>query len=350
MKKKVNSVSRPAVGGSVKWLCAALCLAAGFGLSACSDDDEGGEGGGAVSGVAAQQMPLVADAGIQFPVTQQCPEGLYWEMQTYTYADGRMTGGNNFTISTNPLELTNDGDVLIRDIDVLRNIKVNGDGFIVYADIYDEDDNGTMAKWASCHFEYDADGHLVREHGTWDESLDNSTYQYTCTYTWENGNLVKAKYSDRRNSDGDTYTYTCTFTYDADRWLNPGIYPPTFIDASFMDDWPFLFYSGLLGRTTRNIPATFTEENSEEGSCSYTTTAINTNQDGSIASWVLNGIRQYYDENDDLYLEPYEFSTTYLYGYADYPISQEESYYAAPSVKGGQSAKSPKKARRMMRR
>ena len=50
-----------------KWFSLALCLTAGFSLSACSDDDDGNGGG---SGVTAQQMPKVADAGIQFPVTQ----------------------------------------------------------------------------------------------------------------------------------------------------------------------------------------------------------------------------------------------------------------------------------------
>ena len=88
-----------------KWFSLALCLTAGFSLSACSDDDDGNGGG---SGVTAQQMPKVADAGIQFPVTQY--SDYYSDMETYTYSDGRMTGvsnsdGDRYSITSNPLVL-----------------------------------------------------------------------------------------------------------------------------------------------------------------------------------------------------------------------------------------------------
>ena len=128
----------------VKWFSLALCLMAGFNLSACSDDDDEGGNGGAGSGVAAQQMPKVADAGIQFPVTQYSEYyGSY--IETYTYSNGRMTGGSYpygsismgtyslgiYSISSNPLVLTEQRD---DRSSTFRNIRVNGNGFMTYAE------------------------------------------------------------------------------------------------------------------------------------------------------------------------------------------------------------------------
>ena len=69
MKTEKNRLMNVKAKGA-KWLSLALCLTAGFNLSACSDDDDEGGNGCAGSGVAAQQMPKVADAGIQFPVME----------------------------------------------------------------------------------------------------------------------------------------------------------------------------------------------------------------------------------------------------------------------------------------
>ena len=337
-------MSRPAVGGSVKWLCAALCLAAGFGLSACSDDDEGG-GGGAGGGVAAQQMPLVADAGIQFPVTQYS-EYYLSDMTTYTYSGGRMTGaatsdGDSYSVTSNPLTLTELGDDYTS---TLRNIRVNGNGFMTYAEISSSGSDYYDGNWyerGSVTWRYDAEGHLVGESGNITESSDGS-YSWTCTYTWENGNLMNAEYRDEE--DGEVYRYVCTFTYGDGQWNNPGVYPAHLINVSGME-LPVLFYSGLLGRTTKNIPASVTERNfdGDEGfyRSTYNTVAVNYNQDNSVQSVVLQYVSSYGSSS---------YTYTYRYGYADYPIAQEDTYSAAPSVKGGQVAKSLKRARRMMRR
>lgn len=330
MKKRVNNVSRPAVGGSVKWLCAALCLAAGFGLSACSDDDEG-EGGGAGGGVAAQQMPLVANAGIQFPVTQYSDDP--YSVKIFTYSGGRMTemyeeDNQKVSISTHPL--------VIREIyymyghyyeeSVFRNIKQNDRGFMTFAEY--EEENGTCH---ICSLEYDAEGHLIK-----DTSHGDDGYSSTCSYTWEDGNLTSAVYS---TEGGSNYRKESSFTYDVNKWENPGVYPAQFIDVS--DRGEALFYAGLFGRSTKNIPVSVTERISQIGhepeTLTYQTVAVNYNPDGSV-------------ESIEVQLNGSSYTQTYRYGYADYPIKQEEAYSAASSVKGGQAAKSLKRARRMARR
>ena len=322
----------------VKWFSLALCLTAGFSLSACSDDDEGGNGGGAGSGVAAQQMPKVADAGIQFPVTQYSEYSSY--METYTYSDGRMTvgsnsEGDNYSVISNPLVLK------LQESDYLgtfRNIKVNGNGFMTYAEI--SGSSSFDVNWyekGSITWRYDAEGHLVSESGNLTYS-DDGPYSWACTYTWENGNLVKTEY--RTEDEGYVYREVCTFTYVDGQWENTGVFPEHFIDTGELG-MPILFYAGLMGRTTKNIPVSVTEKeydgDEESYSTTYNTVAVNYNQDRSIQSIEVQNAS--YGSS---------YTETYRFGYADYPI-QEQTYSVASSKKSLKAVHGMK-ARRMMRR
>ena len=264
MKRRVNNVFRLALAGSVKWFCAGLCFAAVFGLSACKDDDEGGDGGGA--GAVAQQMPLVANAGIQFPVTQYSERN---DMETYTYADGRMTGAatsrekSSYSITSNPLVLTEQNFYSDTDyrICTVRNIRVNENGFMTYAEISDYGINPYEDEWSeggSVTYSYDAEGHLVSESGTYTEG--SSTFNWTCTYTWENGNLMNMDY--RGEDEEEAYHDVYTFVYGDGQWNNPGVYPVQMMDISIME-MPLVFYSGLMGRTTKNIPTSVTVTESD---------------------------------------------------------------------------------------
>ena len=322
----------------VKWLSLALCLTAGFSFSACSDDDDEGGNGGVGSGVAAQQMPKVADAGIQFPVTQYSEYSSY--METYTYSDGRMTvgsnsEGDNYSVIFNPLVLK------LQESDYLgtfRNIKVNGNGFMTYAEISGSSSfDGNWYERGSITWRYDAEGHLVSESGNLTYS-DDGPYSWTCTYTWENGNLMNAEY--RNEEDGEVYRYVCTFTYGDGQWNNPGVYPAHWIYVSEMG-MPVLFYSGLMGRTTKNIPTSVTERHfdgdEESYSITYNTVAVNYNQDRSIQSIEVQNAS--YGSS---------YTETYRFGYADYPI-QQQTYSAAPAKKSSKAVRGMK-ARRMMSR
>ena len=318
-----------------KWLSLVLCLTAGFSLSACSDDDDEGGNGGAGSGVAAQQMPKVADAGIQFPVTQYS-----WypsEMETYTYSDGRMTGGNDtggtrYSISTNPLVLTEQDDD--RTI-TYKKIKVNGSGFITYAEFSDVGSWGSV-NWletSSFTLTYDADGHLVSQSGNYYEDSEFSTW--TDNYTWENGNLVRLE-EKCWNEDGEMdYSSVYTFAYDNDQWTNSGIYFSPFMGG--LMEWDNIWFcSGLLGQTTRLIPTSVTENGGE----TYNTTAVNYNPDGSVQSIEMQNVSSYGSS----------YTETYRFGYADYPIQQEQSGYSAAPAKKSPKAVRSMKARWMMRR
>lgn len=321
-------MSRKAYG--VKGLSLALCLAAGFSFSACSDDDEGSGGGSA-----AQEMPKVEDAGIQFPITQ-LSNG--YDTESYSYsADGRMTEGrdwfgDSYSITHNPLVLTQleDGHV----VGTYRNIKTNDDGFMTYAEVSYSDSEYSDS--GSITWKYDADGHLTSESGNITNSSDGP-YSWTCTYTWENGNLMNAEY--REVWEGETYRETYTFAYNNSQWENPGIYPEEMIEVTGMM-LPILFYSGLLGRTTQNIPTRVTETDYEGDRETYSNTDnavdVDYNPDGSVKSIEMQD-------------ESYGNTDTRYFGYADYPIQGLPSYSAAPTKKSPKAFRSMKE-RRMMKR
>ena len=320
-------MSKKAYG--VKGLSLALCLAAGFSFSACSDDDEGSGGGSA-----AQEMPKVEDAGIQFPVTQ-LSNG--YDTESYSYsADGRMTGGSTsygirYTITYEPLTLTEqDGDYT----GTFRNIKTNSNGFMTYAEVSYSDSEYSDS--GSITWKYDANGHLTSESGNITNSSDGP-YSWTCTYTWENGNLMNAEY--REEWEGETYREAYTFAYNGNQWENPGIYPEGMIEVNGTM-MPILFYSGLLGRTTQNIPTRVTETDYEGDRETYSNTDnavdVDYNPDGSVKSIEMQD-------------ESYGNTDTYYFGYADYPIQGLPSYSAAPAKKSPKAFRSMKE-RRMMKR
>ena len=319
----------------MKWFCAALYLMAGFSLSACSDDDDEGSG----DGIAAQQPPKVTDVGIQFPVTQYSESS--YDMETYTYADGRITGGydndgTRFSVSYTPLVLTETDDDGSSS-GSFRNIKVNSSGFMTYAEFSANGSDSYDGNWyenGSITWTYDAEGHLIGERGNITESSDGP-YSWTSTYTWENGNLMMAEYRD--DEYGEVYRYVCTFSYGNNQWNNSGVFPTHMIEVSGFE-MPILFYAGLMGRPTQNIPVSITTRNytgdTETYSETYTTAAVNYNPDTSISSIVISS--------------SYGYSPTYRFGYAAYPINMS-SYSAATAMQKGKAVRAMKKARRTMK-
>ncbi len=321
--------------GNLKWLCLGLCLTAGFTLSSCDDDEGEGGGGG---GTPAQQPPKVADAGIQFPVTQYSEYSSY--VETYTYADGRITGGTTpygtqYSITQNPLTLTSisgSGSAT----QSLYNIQSNGSGFMTYAQCSYSYSDSTASYYekGSIRWEYDAEGHLLKESASITESSDGPC-SWTSTYTWQDGNLMTAEYSYEEY--GDVWRTGCTFTYDTSKWSNTGVFPAHMIEMSGLEI-PILFYGGLLGRTTKNIPTSVTENEYDGDSIiwSQTTTVTNVicNSDKSV--------RSVETENG------YGYTETYRFGYAAYPIDMP-SYSAATAMQKGKAVRAMKKARRMQK-
>lgn len=314
-----------------KWFVCALCMLS-VGFVSCSDDDgeeAGGNGGfSGGSGTPAMEAPAVSGAGIQFPVTS-VNDGYGWVY--YSYANGRMTGGwldnedYSFWFTSNPLTIqTNDSEVY-------RNIKVNDSGFITYCE-YASTPEGDCAEYVSVSCAYDGEGHLTLEKGKyWDDEGGNS--EFTGTYTWSNGNLVKYDENVVETEDGEVYTMgtVIELEYDEGRYPNPGI----FFDKDGVDAGPFLetqfYYAGMLGRCCKNIPVratkTWYEDGESYGSNKIEITGVEYNENGSVKN---------------VSTQEYGYSHTYQYGYE--PVTPQ-----GKSVKS-MPATSKRKASGLLRR
>ena len=281
------------------FVCATGLLAAAF--PSCSNEDE--ESGGTISyGKLASEVPPVANAGIQFPVTgiyhQSTNYGNASLAQAYIYRDGRMAGGyecqNRETIefSSNPLAVKISSSYSsYEETEEFKNIKVNSDGFITSCEWeYWENDEGEQ--WwdkTTITLAYDGEGHLILEKYR-NTDMDGYWENGTISYTWENGNLVKTEGVSVSSEDeeDDDWRYTEELTYDEDetRYPNTGVWH--FYDLGDVGNDSFydaFLYAGLLGRSTKNIPLTFKENQYfDEDYYVYTTTGVNYNQDGSIES------------------------------------------------------------------
>ena len=282
------------------FVCAAGLLAAA--LPSCSNEDE--ESGGTISyGKLASEVPPVANAGIQFPVTgiyhQSTNYGNASLAQAYLYRDGRMVGGyesqNRETIefSSNPLAVKITSSYSsYEETEEFKNIKVNSDGFITSCEWeYWEDYEGEQ--WwdkTTITLAYDGEGHLILEKYR-NTDMDGYWENGTISYTWENGNLVKTEGVSVSSEDeeDDDWRYTEELTYDEDetRYLNTGVWH--FYDYQTVGNagnfYDAFLYAGLLGRPTKNIPLTYKESQYFDNEYYvYTTTGVSYNQDESVAS------------------------------------------------------------------
>lgn len=308
-------------------MCACGLLSLGL-LTACSDDE--GEVAGGGYGLMASTTPSVAHAGIDFPVTE-IRNGNTVEFK-FDYTSGKMTGCESYNevyeFAFNPLAVTYSDDY---DTETFRNIKVNSDGFITYCELHgnslDEEDEGYSWDY-SASYAYDKDGHLVFEkcHGT---DSDGESDTYTSVYTWEGGNLIKAEETSIYDYDGEVEEekWITEFEYDAEKYPNPGIYYCMDVVQGSGLLYSFFFYAGMAGRTTKNIPVTYSQIDEMQYVRKFVTTGCTYNEDGSLRSVLSRSVN-----NDG----SYGYSTSFSYGYKDYPLPELRSsvQMAAGTKKG----------------
>lgn len=275
------------------WFAACCLLTTGF--TACNDDDdENGNGNGNGNGTetpGTTPPDVTTDLGIQFPVTSIGSD----ERAYFQYTDGRLTSGYtdgdlNFTISQNPLVINSswtdeDGGFT----ETYNNIQVNGSGFITSANYTATDtyEGETYHYTATATAQYDADGHITEKKVNMrdEESTDN----WTITYTWTDGNLTRIFINEQYTESGygtENSTETYEYTYDPDPAKNPntGIY----LYEMWYNTYDFMWYAGLLGKTTRNMPTGMTcvytgDDGSETYRQTYTFTT-SYNSDNAVAS------------------------------------------------------------------
>lgn len=291
------------------YLFLAACCMLATGFTACSDDDDNGNGG-----TPADTAPNVTETiGIQYPVTSISGN----TNSTFNYSNGKMTDGttdytSNFVLTENPLTINisyNNGSY--KEDTKITDIRTNANGFVTYAkytSLWTDEEGPKQETW-NAQIEYDADGHITKL--TANGSEEGLSWTAIATYTWVNNNLTQNSISEEYNEDNYSEIYTSTYSYqydkDASKNPNPGIFIVSMYDDSYTED--FMWYAGLLGKTTHNIPISVTEKNKgvENGEIVHEreeqkNISVTYNTNGSVASIEYT--------NAD-----YGYSDTYIYGY-----------------------------------
>lgn len=147
-----------------------------------------------------------------------------------------------WTVKSNPYNIlvSENGDYCY------KNIETNDKGFITAVDLYYAAEDTELAH--KLKISYTADGYIstIKE----DESTGGGIQ---CTYTWENGNLIKFVQQENKNS----WVATSIFTYGNTAPTNSGIYMEDMVPWDCFDE--FIGFGGFLGKPTKNIPVSCTE-------------------------------------------------------------------------------------------
>lgn len=229
------------------------------------------------------------DLGIQFPVTSI---NTNWNNTVFNYTEGRLTSGTmtngKFAISHNPLaikverEYGGNGDE--SSVETYTDIKVNDKGFATSAtyqstDVYGDEIEKTngLATMA-----YDTDGHITEKQVN--STGAGYTENYKITYTWKNGNLISVQVEDRYSDNGESGILTTIYKYTyGEGQPNPGIY----FDGMWYMTYDFMWYAGLFGKPTKDIPTSVKYTEIEDGQVYYEyekTLVPHYNENGSLAS------------------------------------------------------------------
>ena len=312
-----------------KHLLWTFCLLA-VGFASCSDDDEKKTAPTPPGDQATTTPDVSQDLGIQFPVTS-----INGSWEVFNYTDGKLTSGTlsnpdgTFTISHNPLTIKvemqygDSGDE--SSVETYTNIKVNDKGFATSAtyqstDVYDGETEKTNGQATMA---YDADGHITEKQVN--STGPGYTENYKITYTWNNGNLLSVQVEDRYSDNEESGVLTTIYKYTyGEGQPNPGIY----FDGMWYMTYDFMWYAGLFGKTTKDIPTSVKYTEIEDGQVYYEyekTLVPHYNENGSLASleyWNAAG-----------YVE-----RTYTFGYN----GQAVEAYVDPAQKSLETRRAPR--------
>ena len=219
-----------------------LCLLP-LGLAGCGDGDsempKNSDGTNVEDGSSSnndpEELPKLADIGIVNPV-------IAMTNLSFIYNDGRLTevfSGPHYywLFGSHPLSIkysyqSKDGPFYVE----YQNIERNEEGFITYVERITHGQYGDV--FASATLTYN-EGHLVKEEGR------SGDTEWVIEYEWSDGNMVKVRYRD------EVYR----FDYGENEYLNPGIFIQfSLVNAQTIFDQELYYYSGLLGRPSKNIP------------------------------------------------------------------------------------------------
>lgn len=226
-----------AIGHAMTMMAVVGCI----GFVSCSDDDKDHPNGGGENEEVAVNPSKVFTAGVPRQVgtmsVETNPLGLVTAMKS-------SEDGVNIVFSYPNISRAESCDVIM-DVDdegdkTTSNISLNDMGFAKYCRQIESD--GDIEEW---WFEYNADGQLIKMKRS--EGGNEVT-----EITYENGNISKVKMRSEDDGDGGDYV----IGYGSSMIENKGcimLFDETFgID---MDEMEYAYFAGLLGKATKNLPA-----------------------------------------------------------------------------------------------
>ncbi len=237
----------------LKFASLTLITSVGFGLGSCSDDDEpnGSTTEPSIENVFAEGLPA-SISGATFTTNAKGQVTKIAQGSTsITFEYGKFTPsrGNNFTV------LMKERDTNYPDEGSDIYMQLNNQGFVEYAyQVYlDDEDDEAEEYW----FEYNNDGQLT--HFRRSENEDD----YRVTYA--NGDITKVVHTDE---DGDRDEYEFRYTNDE----NPNVVAnkaclmmyEDFFQLNDMDDMDVVYFTGMLGKATKNLPMGYTEKDGDD--------------------------------------------------------------------------------------
>lgn len=222
-------------------------------FTACSDDDDdtpngGGNGQPSVDEVFTQGLPASID-GATFTTNDKGQVTKITDgSDVVTFEYGKFSRATEF----NALMKMRSTEYPEDSCDVY--MQLNGNGYVTYAlQVYFED--GEEDTWK---FEYNGDGQLTR--------LQRSEGGDEFKITYANGDIAKV-IQDEEDGDHREYTFAYTNNEFKSTVANKGnimLFDDFFqID---MDEMGIVYFAGMLGKSTKNLPMGYSEKSTEGGS------------------------------------------------------------------------------------
>lgn len=230
-----------------------MCMLA-LNFIACSDDDDKNEGGSIVnpSNVFTGERPksisgvsLTYDAkGLLTGITSDDGRKVTFEYHNVTKAVNQQNYVRMTVIDTEY------NDTYIYEMEL------NEQGFVKYCEQTVPDSDGDTETW---NFKYDAEGHLIYMKYT--DGIDKDRITETTNITYKDGNIIETS----TIADDEPGKFTHTISYTSDKVSKPienkgciMLFDETLgVD---MDDMALIYYAGLLGKATKNLPVKSTDE------------------------------------------------------------------------------------------
>ncbi len=307
------------------------CLLAGAVSLASCEEDEPGEGAGGVTGGVSQSAAsnvITTENGDKVVLTAAGDYGPF----IYDEQGRCIAIGDDFTFSYNPFKVVR-GDRYDDEVKMTYSAGLNAKGYLntianTYVEDYGYEKLSTSLK---LNLTYDSNGHLVKVAGTekGKEEYDGETYSWSgngnITYTWNDGNLVKAVGTLK----GDGYSSKITITVAYGDEVNEhqqitAALGTIFEQEDLTEEGCFV---GLMGKGTAKLPVSikYVEEWTEDGDSGVDEFVLNmrymVNADGTIASEFIDEIYE-------------DYTDSYYVGYSYSQLGGEENYAAKAKVDG----------------